>query len=54
MISTWIWNSLPGPALVRLLILLVIIVGVVFVLFEYVFPWASHYFDIQETTVEGT
>lgn len=51
MISTWIWNALPGPALVRLLLLLIVLAGVVLVLFEYVFPWVSHYFDIQETVV---
>lgn len=54
MISTWIWNALPGPALVRLLILLVAIAGVVLVLFEYVFPWVSEYLALQETTVEET
>ncbi len=54
MISSWIWNVLPGPALVRILLLLVVIAAVVLVLFEYVFPWISETLDIQETTVEGT
>ncbi|MFV0632988.1 hypothetical protein [Demequina sp.] len=54
MISTWIWNALPGPTVVRLLILLIVIAGVVLVLFEYVFPWISEYLAIQETTVEET
>jgi len=52
MISTWIWNALPGPALVRVLILLVAIAAVVFTLFEYVFPWVSEALNVQETTVE--
>ena len=54
MISTRIWNALPGPVVVRLLILLVVIAAVVFVLFEYVFPWISEYLALQETTVEDT
>ncbi|MFW7414915.1 hypothetical protein [Demequina sp. SO4-18] len=54
MISTAIWNALPGPALVRALILLVLLVALVFVLFEYVFPWVSEYLEIQETTVGET
>ncbi|MDN4480532.1 hypothetical protein [Demequina muriae] len=52
MISTMIWNALPGPVVVRVLLLLLVLAAVVFVLFEYVFPWASEYFAIQETTVE--
>ncbi len=54
MISSWIWNALPGPAIVRLLLLLVVIAAAVYGLFEYVFPWVSAEFNIQETTVEGT
>ncbi|GIG54118.1 hypothetical protein [Demequina activiva] len=54
MISTRIWNALPGPALVRLLILLIVVAAVVLVLFEYVFPWISEYLALQETTVEET
>ncbi|WP_159450202.1 hypothetical protein [Demequina sp. NBRC 110056] len=52
MISSWIWNALPGPALVRLLILLVVIAAVVLVLFEYVFPWVSESLALQEQSVE--
>lgn len=53
MISSWIWNALPGPALLRIIFLLVVAAAVVLVLFEYVFPWISEYFEVQETTVEG-
>ncbi|MFN3865130.1 MAG: hypothetical protein ACK4MD_00285 [Demequina sp.] len=51
MISSLIWNALPGPALVRLLLLLIVLAAVVLALFEYVFPWVSEYLEIQETTV---
>lgn len=52
MISSLIWNALPGPALVRVLILLIVIAALVYALFEYVFPWVSEYLGVQETTVE--
>lgn len=51
MISSWIWNALPGPALVRLLLILIVIAAVVLALFEYVFPWVSEYLELQDTTV---
>lgn len=54
MISSWIWNALPGPAFVRLLIVLIALAATVLVLFEYVFPWVSTYLEVQETTVEQT
>lgn len=34
-----LWRALPGPWWVRLLIMLVLAAAVVFVLFEWVFPW---------------
>lgn len=52
MISARIWNALPGPALVKLLLVLIAIAAIVMVLFEYVFPWVSEQLAIQETTVE--
>lgn len=53
MISSWIWNALPGPAFVRLLLVLIVLAAVVFALFEYVFPWVSEYLELQDTTVDG-
>ena len=35
----WIWRHLPGTLWVRILWVLVISALVVFVLFQYVFPW---------------
>lgn len=51
MISSWIWNALPGPAVLRLLLVLILVAAVVFVLFEFVFPWVSTEFNLQDTTV---
>lgn len=54
MISSRIWNAIPGPFVVRLFLLLVVIAAVVLALFEYVFPWVSEYLELQDTTVGGT
>ena len=53
MIFPWVWRVLPGPAWVRLVLLLLVITAVVGVLFQWVFPWFSVTFDIQETNVEA-
>ncbi|WP_174248444.1 hypothetical protein [Streptomyces hoynatensis] len=48
----WIWRHLPGNMLVRSLISLVLVLGVVFLLFEYVFPWAEPLLPFNNVTVE--
>lgn len=35
----WIWRNLPGGFWVRLLWVLIILALVVFLLFQYFFPW---------------
>jgi hypothetical protein len=37
----WIWQHLPGNTLVRALISVVLVLIVIFLLFQYVFPWAE-------------
>jgi len=47
-----LWRILPGPAIVKLLILAVLIAGLVYALFEYVFPWIEPYLPLNESTIE--
>lgn len=47
----WLWRHLPGPVVVRLLILLVLAVGVLAACFVWVFPWLSPYMPFNDTTV---
>ncbi|WP_170296906.1 hypothetical protein [Pseudactinotalea terrae] len=47
----WIWRHLPGPALVRALILLVLAAAVVLALFEYVFPAVAPLLPVDQNTV---
>ena len=37
----FIWRHLPGPAWLRAIEALILIAGVVYVLMQYVFPWAN-------------
>lgn len=42
----WVFQKLPGPTWVKALVAVVVVVGVVFVLFEYVYPpLHSAFFD---------
>ena len=49
----WIWRHLPGNAWVKALISLVLILAVVYVLFQYVFPWAEPLLPFNDVTVDN-
>ncbi|GAA2237516.1 hypothetical protein GCM10010232_25380 [Streptomyces amakusaensis] len=49
----WIWRHLPGNAWVRAFISLVLVLGAVYVLFQYVFPWAEPLLPFGDVTVDG-
>jgi hypothetical protein len=49
----WIWRHLPGNTPVRALISLTLVLGVVFLLFQYVFPWADPLLPFGDVTVDG-
>jgi hypothetical protein len=47
-----LWRVLPGPAWVRVLILIALAAAVLYGLFFSVFPWISEFVNPQEVTVE--
>lgn len=47
----FIWRHLPGNAWVKALISIVLIMAVVCVLFQYVFPWAEPLLPFNDSTV---
>lgn len=51
MIFPAIWNALPGPRWVRAVTLTVVLVAAVWLLFQYVFPWITETFGIQDQSV---
>ncbi len=49
----WIWRNLPGNALAKAFCSLVLVLAVVFVLFQWVFPWAEPLLPFNDVTVNG-
>lgn len=47
-----LWRMLPGGVFLKLIQLTIILVIVVFVLFEWVFPWLAQTFLSEQSTVE--
>lgn len=47
----WIFRKLLGPLWTRILLAVMLIVVAVYVLFEFVFPWASQYSTWNEPTL---
>ena len=47
-----LWDVLPGPWFVRVLILLVLVAAVLYALAFWVFPWVSTIVNPQEVIVE--
>ena len=48
-----LWRILPGPAWVRILILVVLVAAVLFTLVTWVFPWVQDFIDTSEVTIES-
>lgn len=49
----WIWRHLPGNVWVRAAVSVVLALAVVFVLFQYVFPWAEPLLPFGDVTVDN-
>lgn len=47
----WIWNKLPGPVVVKLLLVLIVVAAIVAVLFQWVFPWVDTVLPLQDVTI---
>ena len=48
-----LWRVLPGPAWLRMLILVALVAAILYGLFWYVFPWVSQFVNPQQSTVGG-
>ena len=48
---SWIWRHLPGPTAVKALSALVLFAMVVFLLFQYIFPWLEPIMPFSGNTV---
>lgn len=50
-----IWRFFPGPAWLRIVLILAIIAGLVYALMFYAYPWVAQYIDTEDdiSTVGG-
>jgi len=49
----WLWNHLPGPTALRVLICAVALAAIVAVLFIWVFPWLEPRLPFTDVTVDA-
>ncbi|MBM9505920.1 hypothetical protein [Actinacidiphila acididurans] len=49
----WIWRHLPGNGWMRAFISLMLILAIVYILFQYVFPWAEPLLPFNDVTVDN-
>lgn len=47
----WIWRHLPGPAPVRALLAVVLLLVVVWICFQWVFPAVAPFMPFNDSTV---
>jgi hypothetical protein len=47
----WLWRHLPGPALVRVLLLVLLAALVLAACFQWLFPWLAPFMPFNDTTV---
>jgi hypothetical protein len=48
----WIWRHLPGNTWVKALLSFLLVLAAVYVLFQYVFPWAEPLLPFGDATVD--
>ncbi len=48
----WIWKHLPGPWPLKTVLALALLVAVVLVLFQWVFPWLEPRLPFNQVTVD--
>jgi hypothetical protein len=48
----WIWKHLPGPWPVKALLALALLIAIVLVLFQWVFPWLEPRLPFNQVTVD--
>lgn len=48
-----LWRALPGPVVLKALLLVALLAAVVFVCFEWLFPLVASWLPYDETTVDS-
>ncbi|QOR45678.1 hypothetical protein [Trueperella pecoris] len=48
-----IWRALPGPTWLKVIEALILILGIVYLLFEFAFPWILENTKLVDNTISG-
>lgn len=48
-----IWRFFPGPAWLRVIVLLIVLAALVYALITYVYPWVTLQFPPEDVTVNS-
>lgn len=48
-----IWRFFPGPAVVRVLVMLAVLAAIVYWLMFYGYPWAAQYIETTDISTVG-
>lgn len=48
-----LWRFLPGPAWLRVIMLLIVLVALVYTLITWVYPWVATVIPEPQSTIEG-
>ncbi|QIM15527.1 hypothetical protein G7067_02455 [Leucobacter insecticola] len=46
-----VWRFFPGPAWLRVIVLLIVLAAVVYAVITYIYPWVALQFPPEESTV---
>ncbi|MDO4910903.1 MAG: hypothetical protein Q3972_04065 [Corynebacterium sp.] len=49
----FLWRSIPGPAWLKTVIFLAVLVGIFFLLMEVVFPYVDQFMPYTDVSVDG-
>ncbi|WP_165867083.1 hypothetical protein [Schaalia canis] len=47
----WLFRHLPGPVWLKVIESLIIVMAVLYLLFEHVYPWAQNYLNLADNSV---
>lgn len=47
----WLFRHLPGPVWLKVIESLIIVMAVLYLLFEHVYPWAQSYLNLADNSV---
>lgn len=50
----WLFRHLPGPLWVRIIITVILVIAIVLLLMQFVFPWLNQFNPLNDSTIGGS